>query len=158
MAYHRSYGVAIRIARIFNTYGPRMHPHDGRVVTNFLTQALRGEPITIYGDGSQTRSFCYVDDEVRGLLALLDSDVIGPINIGNPDEFTILELAERVIELTGSTSAVIRLPLTADDPKLRRPDITRARTQLGWEPTVALAEGLPRTVDWLRQHADTATR
>jgi dTDP-glucose 4,6-dehydratase len=150
MAYHRHYGVTVRIARVFNTYGPRMKPGDGRVVSNFLVQALSGAPITMYGDGSQTRSFCYIDDEVAGLLALLDGPVTGPVNIGNPDEFTIAELADLVIELTGSRSAIVREPLPVDDPVRRRPDITLARTQLGWEPRVPLRDGLARTADWLR--------
>ncbi len=150
MAYHRSLGVDVRIVRIFNTYGPRMQAADGRVVTNFVDQALRGLPITIYGDGSQTRSFCYVDDEVAGLLALIDGPVVGPVNIGNPNEFTIAELADLVVELTGSTSEVVMHPLPSDDPKLRRPDITRARDELGWEPRVQLREGLERTIEWFR--------
>ena len=150
MAFVREHGLKARIARIFNTYGPRMNVDDGRVVSNFIVQALRGEPITIYGDGSQTRSFCYVDDEVRGLLALADSEVVGPINIGNPGEFTVSELAELVLELTGSASEVIHQPLPVDDPTQRRPDITRAREQLGWEPTIDLADGLRRTIEWFR--------
>jgi dTDP-glucose 4,6-dehydratase len=148
MAYHRHHGVDVRIVRIFNTYGPRMQIDDGRVVTNFVAQALRGEPLTVYGDGTQTRSFCYVDDEVRGLLALLDGPVVGPVNVGNPDEFTMLELAELVLELTGSSATVEHRPLPSDDPKVRRPDITLAREQLGWEPQVALREGLERTIRW----------
>jgi nucleoside-diphosphate-sugar epimerase len=150
MAYHRAHGLDVRIVRIFNTYGPRMQPHDGRVVTNFIDQALRGEPLTIYGDGSQTRSFCFVDDEVRGLLALLDSDLTGPVNIGNPSEFTMVQLAEMVLAITRSRSPIERRPLPSDDPKLRCPDITLARSELGWEPTVPLAEGLQRTVAWFR--------
>ncbi len=148
-AYHTHHGLDVRIVRIFNTYGPRMRPTDGRAVSNFLVQALHGKPITIYGDGSQTRSFCYVDDEVRGILALLDSDLLGPVNIGNPGEFTILELAELVIEVTNSTSEVVHEPLPVDDPTQRRPDITRARTELGWEPRIELREGLTRTAEWL---------
>jgi nucleoside-diphosphate-sugar epimerase len=148
MAYHRAHGVDVRIVRIFNTYGPRMQIDDGRVVTNFVAQALRGEPLTIYGDGSQTRSFCYVDDEVAGLLALLDGDLTGPVNIGNPVEWTMMELAELVLELTGSPASIDFRPLPADDPKLRRPDITLARERLGWEPQVALREGLERTIPW----------
>jgi len=147
MAYHRHHGLEVRIVRIFNTYGPRMRPKDGRVISNFVMQALRGEPITIYGDGSQTRSFCYVDDEVRGFLALLDSDQTGPINIGNPGEFTIRELADIVIELTGSSSEVVHEALPVDDPMQRQPDITKASTLLGWEPTVDLREGLRRTIE-----------
>jgi len=147
MAYRTHHGLDVRIVRIFNTFGPRMRPRDGRVVSNFVVQALRGEPITIYGDGTQTRSFCYVDDEVRGFLALLDSDQTGPINIGNPGEFTIRQLAELVLELTGSTSPIVHEPLPVDDPTQRRPDITKARELLGWEPTVALREGLVRTIE-----------
>jgi dTDP-glucose 4,6-dehydratase len=148
MAYHRYHGVDVRILRIFNTYGPRMRPNDGRVVSNFLVQALEGKPITIYGEGDQTRSFCYVDDEVRGIIALLDGDEIGPVNIGNPNEFTIKELAELVLEVTGSTSELIHEPLPVDDPTQRKPDITLARTKLGWEPVVQLREGLERTAAW----------
>jgi dTDP-glucose 4,6-dehydratase len=150
MAYHRAHGVEVRIVRIFNTYGPRMRPSDGRVVSNFLTQALRGEPITIYGDGSQTRSFCYVEDEVRGILALLDGEHTGPVNIGNPNEFTVRELADLVLEVTGSDTQIVHEPLPVDDPTQRRPDITLARELLGWEPKVELREGLARTAEWLR--------
>ena len=153
MAYHRHHGLDVRIVRIFNTYGPRMRADDGRVVSNFLVQALSGQPITIYGDGSQTRSFCYVDDEIRGFLAMLDGDITGPCNIGNPDEFTIAELATLVIELTGSSSQIDHRPLPEDDPTQRRPDITQAREQLGWEPTVALREGLERTAAYFRERA-----
>jgi dTDP-glucose 4,6-dehydratase len=149
MAYHTHHGLEVRIVRIFNTYGPRMRPTDGRAVSNFLVSALHGKPITIYGDGDQTRSFCYVEDEVRGFLALLDSDLVGPVNIGNPSEFTILELAELVIEVTNSTSDIVYEPLPVDDPTQRRPDITRARTELGWEPHIELREGLTRTAEWL---------
>ena len=150
MAYHTHHGLDVRIVRIFNTYGPRMRPTDGRAVSNFLVQALHGKPITIYGDGSQTRSFCYVEDEVRGFLALLDSDLVGlPVNIGNPGEFTVLELAELVIEVTNSTSEIVHEPLPVDDPTQRRPDINRARTELGWEPRIELREGLTRTAEWL---------
>src|SRR5438477_2992799 len=148
MAYHRTHGVDVRIARIFNSYGEAMRPGDGRVISNFLVQALRGEPLTVYGDGSQTRSFCYVDDEIRGFLALLDSDLVGPVNIGNPNEFSIKELAEIVLEVTGSTSAIVYEPLPQDDPTQRRPDITLAKTRLGWEPQVQLREGLTRTAEW----------
>ncbi|HET6795086.1 MAG TPA: UDP-glucuronic acid decarboxylase family protein [Acidimicrobiales bacterium] len=148
MAYHRAHGVDVGIVRIFNTYGPRMRPSDGRVVSNFLVQALQGKPVTIYGDGSQTRSFCYVDDEVAGLLALLDSGLTGPVNIGNPHEFTVAELARIVIEVTGSSSEVRHEPLPVDDPTQRRPDITLARRELGWEPTVELRQGLERTAEW----------
>lgn len=150
--YHRAVGLPIKVARIFNTYGPRMHHADGRVVSNFIIQALCGEPITIYGDGSQTRSFCFVDDMVEGFIRLMDSDegVTGPINLGNPHEITIRELAERVIEMTGSSSRIAAKPLPADDPLQRQPDITRAREVLGWEPTVPLEEGLRRTIDYFR--------
>lgn len=151
MAYHREYALDVRIVRIFNTYGPRMQPDDGRVVTNFVNQALAGDPITIYGDGSQTRSFCYVDDEIRGFLALLDGDHTGPINIGNPNEFTMLELASLVTELIPTTSEVEFRPLPMDDPKLRRPDITLARELLGWEPTIELRAGLQHTIEWFRR-------
>jgi dTDP-glucose 4,6-dehydratase len=149
MAYHTHHGLDVRIVRIFNTYGPRMRPTDGRAVSNFLVQAMQGKPITIYGDGSQTRSFCYVEDEIRGFLALLDSDVVGPVNIGNPAEFTVLELAELVIEVTNSTSEIVHEPLPVDDPTQRRPDINRARSELGWEPRIDLREGLTRTAEWL---------
>ncbi len=145
MAYHRYHGLDIAIVRIFNTYGPRMKPRDGRVVTNFLRQALQGEPITIYGDGKQTRSFCYVEDEVRGFLALLDADETGPINIGNPNEFTMLELAELVLDVTNSSSELVFEDLPVDDPMQRQPDITMARERLGWEPEIQLREGLQRT-------------
>jgi dTDP-glucose 4,6-dehydratase len=148
MAYYRSHGVDVRIVRIFNTYGERMRPRDGRVVSNFIVQALSGKPLTVYGDGSQTRSFCYVDDEVRGLLALLDSDHVGPVNVGNPDEFTVLELAEIVLEVTGSSSEIVFEPLPVDDPAQRRPDITLAREVLGWEPTVDVRTGVARTAAW----------
>ena len=147
MAYHRFHGLDVRIVRIFNTYGPRMRADDGRVVTNFICQALRGDPLTVYGDGSQTRSFCFVDDEVAGLLALLDSDLVGPVNIGDPNEFTMLDFASLVIELTGSTSEIVYHPLPSDDPKLRRPDISLARRALGWEPSTPLVDGLRRTID-----------
>jgi nucleoside-diphosphate-sugar epimerase len=153
MAYRRVYGVDVRIARIFNTYGPRMKPHDGRVVTNFCVQALAGDPITLYGDGNQTRSFCYVDDEVRGLLALLDGDIVGPVNIGNDGEFTMRELAELVVELTGSNSPIITVPMPpgrTGDPMQRKPDLTLANTYLEWAPTIPLREGLSQLLDWLR--------
>ena len=151
--YHRQNGLPIKVARIFNTYGPRMHPADGRVVSNFIMQALKGEPITIYGDGSQTRSFCYVDDLVRGLMSLMDTgpDVTGPINIGNPNEFTVRELAEKVIELTGSSSRIVEEPLPQDDPRQRQPDISKAKRDLGWEPTVQLEQGLTQTIDYFRK-------
>jgi len=146
--YHRQHGVAIKVARIFNTYGPRMHPNDGRVVSNFIVQALRGQDITIYGDGLQTRSFCYVDDMVEGLVRLMhsDSQCIGPINLGNPQEIAVGELARIIIDITGSSSRIRHLPLPENDPKRRCPDITRARELLGWQPTVDLREGLGRTV------------
>ena len=142
MAYHRHHGVDVRIVRIFNTYGPNMRVDDGRSVSNFLVQALRGEPITVYGDGTQTRSFCYVDDEVRGFLALLDADVTGPVNVGNPDEFTIAQLAELAIEVTGSSSTITYEPLPVDDPSQRQPDLTLARKHLNWEPEIPLRDGL----------------
>jgi UDP-glucuronate decarboxylase len=146
--YHRQHGMEIKVARIFNTYGPRMHPNDGRVVSNFIVQALRGDPITIYGDGSQTRSFCYCDDLIEGFIRLMDSPaaITGPINLGNPGEFTMRELAEIVIDMTGSRSTLSYLPLPADDPKQRRPDIAKARTLLGWEPAIALRQGLEKTI------------
>ncbi len=150
MAYHRAHGVDVRVLRIFNTYGPRMQVDDGRVVSNFLTQALRGVPLTIYGDGTQTRSFCYVADEVAGILALLDGPLIGPVNIGNPGEFTMLELATLVLELTGSSSPLVHEPLPTDDPKQRRPDIGVASDTLGWEPTISLREGLERSIPYFR--------
>ncbi len=150
--YHRVHGVDIRLVRIFNTYGPRMHPFDGRVVSNFIRQALAGEDITIYGDGSQTRSFCYCDDLVEGLIRMMNGpdDFHGPVNLGNPNEFTIAELARWTLELTGSSSRIVHKPLPADDPVRRQPDITLARQRLGWEPRVPLREGLQRTIDWFR--------
>ncbi|MGI8806256.1 MAG: UDP-glucuronic acid decarboxylase family protein [Acidimicrobiales bacterium] len=154
MAYHRHHDVDVRIVRIFNTYGPRMRPDDGRVVSNFVVQALAGTPITIHGDGKQTRSFSYVDDEVRGLLALLDSDYVGPVNIGNPTEFTVLELAEKVLALTGSSSELRFDPRPVDDPAQRRPDLTLARSILGWEPEIPLEEGLARTARWFAGERD----
>jgi dTDP-glucose 4,6-dehydratase len=147
-AYERAHGLDLRLLRIFNTYGPLMRADDGRVVTNFVNSALRGEPLTIYGDGQQTRSFCYVDDLVDGIVALLDSDHRGPMNLGNPDEFTMAELADLVIELTGSASTIERHPLPEDDPKQRQPDITLARSVLGWAPKVKLREGLSRTIEY----------
>jgi UDP-glucuronate decarboxylase len=151
--YHRQHKLAIKVARIFNTYGPRMHPADGRVVSNFIMQALRNEPITLYGDGLQTRSFCFVDDLVDGFLALMASpdDVTGPINLGNPNEFTIRELAEKVVALTGSRSELVHNPLPQDDPKQRQPDIALARAKLGWGPNIALEEGLVRTIEYFRR-------
>ena len=152
MDYHRSNQVDIRIVRIFNTYGPRMHPYDGRVVSNFIRQALNNEDITIFGDGSQTRSFCYRDDLVNVIIAMMnnDRDFIGPVNIGNPVEFTIRELAETVIKLSGASSRLIEKPLPSDDPTRRRPDISLAKSELGWEPEVGLEEGLRKTIDWFR--------
>ncbi len=151
MAYHRYHRVDTRIVRIFNTYGPNMRPGDGRVVSNFIVQALRGEPLSIYGDGSQTRSFCYVSDEVDGIYRLFNSSRHDPTNIGNPNEFTIRELADVVRDETGSDSTLETLPLPADDPKVRRPDITVAREMLGWEPVVDLREGIRRTIPWFRR-------
>jgi dTDP-glucose 4,6-dehydratase len=150
MAHHRKYGLEARIARIFNTYGPRMRANDGRMVSNFVNQALRGEPITVHGDGSQTRSFCYVDDEVTGLLALLDSSCTGPVNIGNDDERTVLDVAQLVLDLCGSTSGIIFVDRPADDPSQRRPDLTVAKRELGWQPATPLREGLARTIEWFK--------
>jgi dTDP-glucose 4,6-dehydratase len=147
MAYHRQQGVNTCIVRIFNTYGNRMRPHDGRAIPTFLRQALQDKPVTVFGDGSQTRSFCYVDDLIRGLVLLAESDVHQPVNIGNPDEYTLLELAETVIEVAGSRSEIIFEALPVDDPKIRQPDITRAKQLLGWEPQVGLREGLKKTID-----------
>jgi len=154
--YRRQKGVAIKVARIFNTYGPRMHPSDGRVVSNFVIQALNGDPITIYGDGAQTRSFCYVDDLVEGLMRLMDTpdDFTGPVNLGNPVEFTIRELAELVIDMTGSVSTLVAKPLPQDDPRQRQPDIGLAKDVLGWEPRVALREGLEKVIAYFRGVAD----
>ncbi len=151
--YRRQHKLRIKVVRIFNTYGPRMHPNDGRVVSNFIVQALRHEPITLYGSGSQTRAFCYVDDLIEGMMRLMatDDDVTGPVNIGNPDEIPVSELAARIIALTGSRSTVVHRPLPQDDPTQRCPDITLARRLLGWEPTVALAEGLPRTISYFER-------
>ena len=162
-SYHRQHKLPIKVGRIFNTYGPRMHPNDGRVVSNFIMQALRGQPITIYGDGSQTRSFCYVDDLIDCMVRFMASpvDFIGPMNMGNPGEFTIRQLAELVVELTNSSSPINFEPLPGDDPKQRRPDITLARTRLGWEPTITLREGLTKTIAYFdaqltRQKSDPA--
>jgi UDP-glucuronate decarboxylase len=151
--YHRQNGLEIKVARIFNTYGPRMHPADGRVVSNFIVQALKGQPITLYGEGTQTRSFCYVDDLIDGLIALMEtsSDVTGPVNIGNPGEFTMQELASKVIELTGSTSQLVHQALPADDPRQRQPDISLAKQLLSWEPKVPLDDGLARTIEYFRR-------
>jgi UDP-glucuronate decarboxylase len=150
--YHRQHALPIKVARIFNTYGPKMQPDDGRVVSNFIVQALKGEPLTVFGDGSQTRSFCYIDDMVDGLISLMNSprEVTGPINLGNPGEFTMIELAKQVMALTDSDCELQHLPLPADDPVRRKPDISRARDALGWEPAVPLSEGLARTVDYFR--------
>jgi dTDP-glucose 4,6-dehydratase len=156
MAYHRYHGVDTRIVRIFNTYGPRMRPADGRVVSNFIVQALRGDPISIYGDGSQTRSFCYVDDLVEGIYRLFFSEQIEPTNIGNPGEFTIRELADLVIEMTGSSSEIAHHPLPEDDPQTRQPDIRLAREVLGWEPRVELRDGLERTIPYFRRLVEDA--
>ncbi len=153
--YHRQNGVDIRIVRIFNTYGPRMSPQDGRVVSNFIVQALRGEDITIFGDGSQTRSFCYYSDLIDGFVRLMEQDkLVGPVNIGNPGEFTMLELAEKVIHLTGTQSRIVYEALPEDDPKQRQPDIELAKTELGWEPRVSLDEGLVETIDYFRSYLD----
>lgn len=150
--YHRQHNLNIRVCRIFNTYGPRMHPDDGRVVSNFIMQALRGEPLTLYGDGSQTRSFCYVDDLVEGMMRLMDADDenTGPMNLGNPGEFTIRELAETVAEMTGAKAEIVLKPLPQDDPMQRCPDITLAKSKLDWEPTIQLREGLQKTIDYFK--------
>jgi dTDP-glucose 4,6-dehydratase len=150
MAYHRYHRLETRIVRIFNTYGPRMRPNDGRVVSNFISQALRGEPLTIYGDGSQTRSFCYVDDLIEGIVRMFERGTDEPTNLGNPREFTVRQLAERVLALTGSRGPIVERPLPVDDPRVRQPDITRARATIGWEPRVELDDGLRRTIDYLR--------
>jgi UDP-glucuronate decarboxylase len=150
--YHRQHKMEIRVVRIFNTYGPRMHPRDGRVVSNFIVQALRGEDITIYGDGMQTRSFCYVDDLIDGLVRMMNNEenFVGPVNIGNPSEFTMLELAKAVLRLTGSSSRLVFQPLPNDDPRQRQPDISQARERLGWQPQIELEAGLPRTIDYFK--------
>ena len=157
--YHRQHKVAIKVARIFNTYGPHMNPQDGRVVSNFIVQALTGKPITLYGEGTQTRSFCYVDDLIAGFRRLMDSDpaVTGPINLGNPGEFTMRQLAETVLDLTGSASRIVHEPLPLDDPRQRQPDITMARDKLDWEPTIALRDGLLRTIDYFETLLSEAT-
>ncbi|WCO68606.1 SDR family oxidoreductase [Iamia majanohamensis] len=154
MAYHRAHDLDVRVVRIFNTYGPQMRPDDGRAMSNFVVAALRGEPLTIFGDGSQTRSFTYVDDEVRGFLALLDSEVATPTNIGSDAEHSIADLARMVVEVTGSTSPIVHHPLPIDDPTQRRPDLTKARTELGWEPTVDVRDGIARTAEWFRKELD----
>jgi UDP-glucuronate decarboxylase len=150
--YWRQHSLNIKVIRIFNTYGPRMHPNDGRVVSNFIVQALKGNPLTIYGDGSQTRSFCYVDDLIRGLMLIMDSpdEFIGPVNLGNPNEFTMLELAETVLKFTGSSSKIVFHPLPQDDPKQRRPNIALMESTFGWQPSIELADGLARTIDYFR--------
>ena len=155
--YHRQHDLDIKVVRLFNTYGPRMHPRDGRVVSNFIVSAIKDQPLTVYGDGEQTRSFCYIDDLIEGLLAMMQApvDVIGPINLGNPGEFTIGELAQKVIAMTGTASSIEHLPLPTDDPIRRQPDITRARQMLGWEPTIALDEGLTKTIAYFRSIADS---
>ena len=161
MAYHRAHGLDTRIVRIFNTYGSRMRPGDGRVVSNFIVQGLRGEPMTVYGDGSQTRSFCYVEDGVDGIFRLFRSSCVDPVNVGNPDEFTIAELAELVMRETGSSIAPARLPLPVDDPAVRRPDISCARSELSWSPAVGLREGLRKTIPYFRElveHEDVRSR
>lgn len=152
--YHRQHNLKIKVARIFNTYGPRMHPNDGRVVSNFIMQALRNEPLTIYGDGSQTRSFCYVDDLISGFIALMNSpdEITGPINLGNPGEFTMLELANEIIKQTGSKSKLSFLPLPSDDPKQRKPDIFKAKNLLDWEPKISLKQGLEKTIQYFKIH------
>jgi UDP-glucuronate decarboxylase len=152
MDYHRAHRINVRIVRIFNTYGPRMNPYDGRVVSNFIRQAIAGEPITLFGSGDQTRSFCYRDDLIEGMMRMMAApdDFTGPVNIGNPGEFTIRELAELTVELTGSRSEIVHRPLPVDDPERRRPEITLARDRLGWQPTVPLREGLARTIEWFR--------
>jgi dTDP-glucose 4,6-dehydratase len=155
MAYHRFHGLETRIVRIFNTYGPRMRPSDGRVVSNFIVQALRGEPLSVYGAGDQTRSFCYQSDEVDGIYRLFMSDYTMPVNIGNPDEFTVLQLARTILEHTGSSSQIEHQPLPKDDPQMRRPDITVARRELGWQPEVPLDEGLRRTIPYFRERVET---
>lgn len=152
--YHRQHRLDVRVVRIFNTYGPRMHPNDGRVVSTFIVQALKGEDITVFGDGNQSRSFCYVDDLLDAFLAVMDGDLVGPINLGNPNEFTVLELAEAVLRLTGSRSRVIFEPLPQDDPRQRQPDITLARETFGWTPKVELEDGLKETVAYFRHHLD----
>jgi len=152
MAYHRYHHINTHIVRIFNTYGPRMRPDDGRAIPAFISQALKNEPITVFGEGRQTRSFQYIDDLIRGILLLMESDEHLPVNIGNPNEYTILQLAEAIIELTGSTSEIVHRPLPPDDPKVRQPDIRKARERLGWEPVVPLREGLTKTIEWFKTH------
>src|SRR5256714_10936161 len=151
MAYHRYHRLDTRIVRIFNTYGPRMRPHDGRVVSNFIVQALRGDPLTVYGDGSQTRSFCYVDDLIEGIVRLFERGTSEPTNIGNPHEFTVRQLADCVLQLTGSKSAIVQRPLPVDDPRVRQPDISYAQRTLAWEPAVSLEDGLRRTIKYFKE-------
>jgi dTDP-glucose 4,6-dehydratase len=151
MAYHRSHGLDTRIARLFNTYGPRMRLNDGRAIPAFITQALRGEPLTVHGGGTQTRSFCFIEDMVEGIWRLMQTEVFDPVNLGNPHEMTLMELAKRIITLSGSPSGIVSTPLPEDDPKVRQPDITRARRLLGWEPVVDVDEGLSRTLEWFRE-------
>lgn len=155
MAHHRALGTDVGVVRIFNTYGPHMRPDDGRVVSNFISQALRNQPLTVYGSGAQTRSLCYVDDLVRGLMAMLDSTERGPVNLGNPIELTVVELAELVLDLTGSSSVIVHEPLPVDDPTRRRPDISRAECLLGWSPTIKPADGVARTIEWFRPRVPT---
>lgn len=152
LAYHRSHGIDVKIARIFNTYGERMRHHDGRVVPNFIDQALKGEPLTVYGDGSQTRSFCYVSDLVEGIIRLMGTDINEPVNLGNPAEMTVLDFAEKIKKITGCESEIVFNDLPVNDPKVRRPDITKAKEKLGWEPRVGLDEGLDRTIRWFREN------
>jgi UDP-glucuronate decarboxylase len=151
--YHRQHGIKIKVVRIFNTYGPRMHPNDGRVVSNFIVQALKNEPITVYGDGTQTRSFCYVDDMVEGIIKMMNSpdDFTGPVNFGNPEEYRIIDLAQKIIDLTGSRSKIVFKPLPQDDPKRRRPEITLAKEKLGWQPKTPLEEGLKKTIEYFEK-------
>jgi dTDP-glucose 4,6-dehydratase len=156
MAYHRNHGISTRIARIFNTYGPRMRLDDGRALPNFMVQALKGEDITVYGNGTQTRSFCYVDDLIEGIKKLLDSDEAEPVNLGNPEEITILDFAKEIIDLTGSKSRIIYFPLPKNDPKVRQPDITKAKTLLKWEPEVSRREGLSRTLQYFKEKLSEA--
>jgi UDP-glucuronate decarboxylase len=158
--YHRQHALRIKVARIFNTYGPRMHPNDGRVVSNFIVQALKGEPLTVYGEGKQTRSFCYVDDLVDGLMCLMNTgdEFTGPVNLGNPVEFTIGELAQKVIDLTGARSRIESRPLPSDDPKQRQPDIALAKAKLGWQPKTALDDGLRRTIDYFAARVAPAAK
>lgn len=150
MDFHRQYNLDTKIVRIFNTYGPNMDPKDGRVVSNFIIQALKGEDITIYGDGTQTRSFCYVDDLVNGLVKMMESDITGPVNLGNPSERTILDFAKLIIEITGTNSKIVHKPLPSDDPVKRRPDITRAQKELGWTPQIYIYEGLEKTIEYFK--------